>query len=274
MDIPLLKRRNDSLAGTRLDPTNPLNEGLAGLWDFNYGDDDKVFDQSSKSNHIDWIDFSAYSSGVRGVGKAGNTSKTSSTYLRKDETYIKGFPFSMLVTMFKSIAESDASLFCIGTNTPTRGRFIIKVRGFSTTINRFTFVADDGSTNIIYPTPQNTSAGWTHICCVIKSNVYREMYINGISVGTSIVDIGFQSDIYTDGVVTIGAETLRGDALGATTSLVSEASLYNRVLTQDEIYNAYLNSAAAQYKSNFKTTVFIPTAPPSISPTPWHLFNI
>ena len=69
--FPITKRRNDALAGTRLDPTDPLNQGLVGLWDFNYGDDVNVFDQSAYSNHGKWSGSSEerYAPGPPNLGK-------------------------------------------------------------------------------------------------------------------------------------------------------------------------------------------------------------
>ncbi len=108
-------------------------------------------------------------------------------------------------------------------------------------LHRFPFSGGSGDSHNIYSTPYIYDIGqWHHVAAVRDSNTSRQLYVDGIEVGSSTEDIGaFDTPLR----LFIGA--LRPTFLRDFNGAIDDVRIYNRPLTQAEILRIITTSPTA-----------------------------
>jgi hypothetical protein len=258
--LPVKKYRRDALAGTRLDPTK--STGLIGLWDFNYGDDINVFDQSPFGNHGKWFGSSSnrYAPGPPSLGgRAGKFNGSDDWAVIPSVLGSSVASFSVCMWLYMTSNDNIAGAW--------DGWAAKKQWMFRQAVNTQQFSVEK-------------AAGGSATVGGIGAYIYNRWFFlagvaDGSNIKSSIDGAGFNSAALVGPYLPSGESNYRlGSPRGSASLLgnMAHALIFNKALTISEIRDIYLNGRDL-YQKDISTFNFIDTGvPPAISPTPWHLF--
>ena len=94
----------------------------------------------------------------------------------------------------------------------------------------------DGSNGTITSALNYNDGIWHHVVGLWRSTIDRELYADGISIGTSAVDIGGFPTLDT---AYIGAININGSIIQHFPGIIDDVRIYNRALTPNEIGRLY-----------------------------------
>jgi len=231
------------MLGQLINWAHPLARGLVGCWIFNEGSGDKVYDLSLNGNHgtlTNMIPESDWIPGRNGwaLDFDGTDDNVDTTYITHHTkisftawVYVRGWGGNNLGRIIDKRASGGTQVFLLFVSS-TNAKLNFD-RNFSTTLGEW-----------VTPTNSIALGNWYHVALTYDdSSVSNDpkIYINGISqvLTESSTPVG-TANTNTDSYI-IGN---RGDGLRGFDGYIEEVRLYNRILTDLEVMQLYINPYA------------------------------
>jgi hypothetical protein len=164
-------------------------------------------------------------------GLAASFSGATDAYLQKASsigTFVAS-PFTVSIWCYETASSGGSKLWVANQGGGFNGYYLQIVTATPQ------WQAFDGSTGSVTPTSNVTLNTWQHITAIEYSSTSRACFLNGASKGTDTTSI-------TPGLVKGNVfETLaaQSDGTGRFTGLIADVRIYNRALTDAEVWALY-----------------------------------
>ena len=227
------------IRGTLLNKLHPLSKGLIGLWIFNEGSGNKVYDLTGNGNHGTFGAGAAAPTWMPGRnGPALNFDGGDYVATTEDDQFA-GQSISIATWInIKTINEVDEMYVVARIKSSTQKNFhlIINTDG---TIQFGPYSACNGATTDPVTSAALTTAKWYHIVATLEDSVQKKLYIDGKNVDT--VTTGALSIPSGCGNMQTVIGARQRVAIRPFNGIIDEVLIYNRALSAAEIWQLYVD---------------------------------